>query len=59
MLATLQTVVGLLVVLALIAYVAGRFKLPSSILLVLAGTVLALSSRASPSSSSPRSSCCS
>jgi Na+/H+ antiporter len=42
MLATLQTVVGLLVVLAVIAYVAGRFKLPSSILLVLAGTVMAL-----------------
>jgi Na+/H+ antiporter len=42
MLETLQTIVGLLVVLAVIAFVAARLRVPPSILLVLAGTVLAL-----------------
>jgi Na+/H+ antiporter len=42
MLETLQILVGLLVVLAIIAYVASRLALPPSILLVLAGTGLAL-----------------
>src|SRR5437868_4248273 len=42
MLAPLQTLVLFLVVIACIAYVAGRLKVPPSILLVLAGTVLAL-----------------
>jgi CPA1 family monovalent cation:H+ antiporter len=42
MVATLQTLVLFLVVLAFIAFVAGRFKVPPSILLVLAGTVIAL-----------------
>jgi CPA1 family monovalent cation:H+ antiporter len=42
MLAALQTLVLFLVVIALIAFVAGRLKVPPSILLVLAGTVLAL-----------------
>jgi CPA1 family monovalent cation:H+ antiporter len=42
MLETLQVLVGLLAVLAIIAYVASRLAQPPSILLVLAGTALAL-----------------
>jgi CPA1 family monovalent cation:H+ antiporter len=42
MLETLQTLVGMLVVLAVIAYVAARLGWPPSILLVLAGTGIAL-----------------
>lgn len=42
MLETLQTIVGLLVVLAAVAFIAARMGLPPSILLVLAGTLLAL-----------------
>jgi CPA1 family monovalent cation:H+ antiporter len=42
MLATLQTLVLFLVVIAFIAFVAGRLKVPPSILLVVAGTIIAL-----------------
>ena len=42
MVATIQTLVLLLVVIAAIAVVAGRSKIPSAILLVLTGVILAL-----------------